>query len=156
MKFTRWLGTVLVSLALIAGGFFLFNRPTVSETVSTEGLCGLYWEEKSPAQKESFYFYIRPTAKDALWHLSGSCYDFSGEFVPFEDTVISLDTWTAVEALAKNNSYEKAERSSRGETTVFFKLYYADGSSIDTTPPESETCTELYRLFTEAAGIATP
>lgn len=159
MKFTRWLISAAVCAALIIGGFFLFGRPAAdptSETVSLDGLCGFYWEEKAPAQQDSFFFYLRPTAKEDQWHLSGSYYDQAGNFLPFEDRIVNAEGWAQASSLVAQNDYTRAERSESGETTVFFTLYYGDGSSIPVTAPGSETRVELYRIFTEAAETETP
>ena len=158
---TRWIkiATVLFGIAVV--GLFCYNRffspdDAVGKPVDTGGVVGLYWSERAEDKEHRFSFYLRPTAKEGIWHLSGDYYDAKGEFLPFEDTVVDAAQWAEVEAILQQTAFFEASKSGSGNQDadapiVSFLLYFADGGSKTVSPPDSETCSELHDLLLSAA-----
>lgn len=150
----RTLSVFLAFAAVFAGFYFFFGKDTAApEPVSTENVSGFYWEQKTSEKQGCFTFYLRTTATENLWHLSGSYYNAAGEFIPFDDVSVNEVQWAQIEELLKATDFYESTGSTDADGTQFtFILYYTNGASAEASNPALETRNALCQLLLSAVG----
>lgn len=148
----RTLSVFLLFAAVFAGFYFFFGKgEPAPQPVSAENVGGFYWEEKAAKKQDCYTFYLRSTATENLWHLSGSYYNEAGDFLPFEDVSVNEVQWAEIEALLKAADFYESTGSTDTDGNQFtFVLYYTNGASAEVSNPNSETRNALRQLLLSA------